>query len=444
MTLRVLFLLCCVLSLPVVATPLPVPDQGPALRIQGSNTIGAALGPALVKGLMEQQGLHGVHSEPGESANEQRVLGRTRQGQTIRVDIAAHGSSTGFSALKNATADLAASSRPIKDSELVDLEPLGDLKSPGAEQVIAIDGLAIILNPQNPLTTLNTEQLAQIFNGDISTWEAVGGVGGAIQVYARDDKSGTYDTFKELVLRLRGKPLVTSAKRFESSEQLSDAVSRDPQGIGFIGLPYVRQAKAVAIVDGDSHPMLALNSLIATEDYPLSRRLFFYLPPSNRNPWAKALVDFSQSSKGQSIVAANGFIAQQVQAMAVEPRDSMPEDYQAIVRDAQRLTVNFRFEEGSASLDNKARQDLQRVVAYLKAHDKLDKQVTLVGFGDAKNDPQRAALLSKLRAMAVRRELVKNGVVLRDIRGFGAQMPVAANTADEGRIKNRRVEVWVY
>ncbi len=444
MMLRVLFLLCCAFSFSVVAAPLPVPDQGPALRIQGSNTIGAALGPALVKGLMEHQGLQAVHTEAAEGANEQRVVGKTRQGKTVTVEVAAHGSSTGFAALKKASADLAASSRPIKDSELVDLDPLGDLKSPEAEQVIAIDGLAIILNPHNPLNTLNTEQLAQIFNGEIDTWEALGGIGGAIHLYARDDQSGTYDTFKELVLRLRGKPLAASAKRFESSEALSDAVSQDPQGIGFIGLPYVRQAKAVAIVDGDSQPMLPLNSLIATEDYPLSRRLFFYLPPSSSNPWAKALVDFAQSSKGQAIVAANGFIAQQVQAMTVQPRPSMPDDYQAIARDAQRLTVNFRFEEGSASLDNKARQDVQRVVAYIKSHAKLDKQVTLVGFGDAKNDPQRAALLSKLRAMAVRRELVKNGVVLRDIRGFGAQMPVAANTADEGRIKNRRVEVWVY
>ncbi|PMV24840.1 MULTISPECIES: substrate-binding domain-containing protein [unclassified Pseudomonas] len=443
MRLRVLLLLT-VFPLFAVSAPLPLPDQGPALRIQGSNTIGAALGPALAKGLMEHQGLQAVHSEPGEGVNEQRVIGKTRQGKTVTIEVAAHGSSTGFTALKKTSADLAASSRPIKDSELVDLEPLGDLKSPEAEQVIAIDGLAIILHPQNPLNTLNTEQLAQIFNGEVSTWEALGGVGGPIHVYARDDQSGTYDTFKELVLRLRGKPLASGAKRFESSEQLSDAVSHDPQGIGFIGLPYVRQAKAVAIVDGDSQPMLALNSLIATEDYPLSRRLFFYLPPSGHNPWAKALVDFTQSAKGQAIVAANGFIAQQVQAIAVQPRPSMPDDYQGIARDAQRLTVNFRFEEGSASLDNKARQDLQRVVAYLKSHDKLDKQVTLVGFGDAKDDPQRAALLSKLRAMAVRRELVKNAVVLRDIRGLGAQMPVAANTADEGRIKNRRVEVWVY
>ncbi|MEX5541524.1 substrate-binding domain-containing protein [Pseudomonas poae] len=443
MMLRVLFLLT-LFPLVAVSAQLPVPEHGPALRIQGSNTIGAALGPALVKGLLEHEGMQRVHIEPGDGPNEQRVVAKTRQGKSVTIEVAAHGSSTGFAALKKASADLAAASRPIKDSELVDLEPSGDLKSPEAEQVIAIDGLAIIVNPLNPLNTLDTEQLAQLFNGEISTWEDLGGIGGAVHLYARDDQSGTYDTFKELVLNRRGKPLASSARRFESSEALSDAVSRDPQGIGFIGLPYIRQAKAVAIADGDSQPMLPLNSLIATEDYPLSRRLFFYLPPTSHNPWARALVDFAQSRQGQAIVAANGFIAQQVQAMAVQPRASMPADYQAIARDAQRLSVNFRFEEGSASLDTKARQDVLRVVAYLKDHGKLDKQVTLVGFGDAKNDPQRAALLSKLRAMAVRRELVKNGVVLRDIRGFGAQMPVAANTADEGRIKNRRVEVWVY
>ncbi|MBV6824833.1 substrate-binding domain-containing protein [Pseudomonas sp. PD9R] len=446
MTLRVLFLLMLCNWLPqmAAASGLPVPDHGPVLRIQGSNTIGAALGPALVEGLLREQGLLKVHSEAPDKANELRIVGETLQGRRVEVELAAHGSSTGFTALKTANADLAASSRPIKDSEVVDLQMLGDLKSAGAEQVIAIDGLAIILHPQNPLNQLNTVQLARIFSGEAKTWEELGGSGGTIHLYARDDQSGTYDTFKELVLSSRGKNLSSAAKRFESSEQLSDAVSLDPQAIGFIGLPYVRQAKAVAIVDGQSQAMLPLNSLIATEDYPLSRRLFFYLPPAGNNPWAEALVAFAQSSQGQAIVAANGFIAQTVQAMAVTPNALMPEGYQALSRHAQRLTVNFRFEEGSASLDNKARQDLSRVLDYIKQHDKTDRQVTLVGFGDAKSDPARADLLSKLRAMAVRRELVKSGVVFREIRGFGAEMPVAANSADEGRIKNRRVEVWVY
>lgn len=414
------------------------------LRIQGSNTIGANLGPALVSAMLAEQGLHDIHSVPVIPPNEHSIIGTTAQGQQIRVDVAAHGSGTGFTALAAGLADLVASSRPIKDRELVDLEPLGDLKSPGAEQVIAIDGLAIILHPHNPLNQLNTEQLAQIFSGQISRWEQLGGTGGAIHLYARDDQSGTWETFKELVLNRNGQPLSSKAQRFESSEQLSDAVSHDPQAIGFIGLPYIREAKAVAIVDGASQPMLPLTSLIASEDYPLSRRLFLYLPPATNNPWAKALVAFTQSPQGQAIVGQNGFVAQSVQADNVMPGAHMPEQYQALTREAQRLSVNFRFEEGSASLDNKARQDLLRVVDYLSAHGKLDKQVTLVGFGDAKDDPQRAQLLSRLRAMAVRRELVKSGVVLREIRGYGAQMPVAANTEDEGRLKNRRVEVWVY
>jgi phosphate transport system substrate-binding protein len=436
--------LCASLAQAASAGDLPTPEQGSVLRIQGSNTIGAALGPALVEGLMREQGLHKIHREAPDTANELRVVGETVQGRRVAVDIAAHGSSTGFTALKNASADLAASSRPIKDSEREALQSLGDLKQPDAEQVIAIDGLAIILHPQNPLNQLDTEQLARIFSGEVSTWEALGGRGGPIHLYARDDQSGTYDTFNELVLAGRGKTLSNTAKRFESSEQLSDAVSLDPQGIGFIGLPYVRQAKAVAIADGQSQAMLPLDSLIATEDYPLSRRLYFYLPPTGNNPWADALVAFTQGSQGQAIVAATGFIAQTVQAMTVTPNVLMPEGYQALSRHAQRLSVNFRFEEGSATLDNKARQDLSRVLDYIKQHGKTRRQVTLAGFGDAKSDPARADLLSKLRAMAVRRELVKSGVVLREVRGFGAEMPVAANSADEGRIRNRRVEVWVY
>jgi phosphate transport system substrate-binding protein len=443
-TWMLLGLLCSALPASVFAV-LPLPAEGvPALRIQGSNTIGAALGPALVAGLMQVQGLQNIHFEPGANENEQRVVGRTESGLKVMIEVAAHGSGTGFTALKSAKADLAASSRPIKDSEVLDLAALGDLRSPKAEQVIAIDGVAVILHPANPLHQLNTEQLAQIFSGEVRTWEELGGTGGAIHVYARDDQSGTFDTFKDLVLSKRGKNLVRDAKRYESSEQLSDAVSQDRGGIGFIGLPYVRRAQAVAIVDGDSKPMLPTVSLIATEDYPLSRRLYFYLPPQAHQLWAQALVQFAQSAKGQVIVANNGFIAQTVQSIKVQTSADMPADYQAIARQAQRLSVNFRFAQGSATLDNKAQRDLKRVLSYLKSHDKLNSSVTLIGFGDAKSDPARAALLSKLRAMAVRRELVKNGVNLREVRGFGDEMPVAANNADEGRIKNRRVEVWVY
>ncbi|ARD14635.1 substrate-binding domain-containing protein [Pseudomonas savastanoi] len=423
-------------ALALAALPLPA-GEIPALRIQGSNTINAQLGPALAEGLMRQQGLQSVQTVAGNVMNEQRVVGTTAAGQTVSIEIAAHGSGTGFTALKAGNADIATSSRPIKDQEAKDLAGLGDLKSAASEQTIAIDGVAVILHPGNPVRQLDTLQLARIFSGEVRDWAEVGGNPGAIHLYVRDEKSGTYETFKDLILVKYGKNLSGTAARFESSEQLSDEVSKDINSIGFIGLPSIRRAKAVAIADGDSRPMLPTVSLIATEDYPLSRRLYFYVPTSAHQRWAQALVRFAQSAEGQAIVA------QTVQALKVQPTAQMPADYQALARKAERLSVNFRFAQGSAKLDNKAQQDLKRVAEYLKTSNQLNQHVTLVGFGDAKSDPARAALLSRLRAMAVRRELLKSGVTFRDIVGLGDEMPVATNDIDDGRIKNRRVEVWV-
>lgn len=137
-------------------------------------------------------------------------------------------------------------------------------------------------------------------------------------------------------------------------------------------------------------------------------------------------------------------IEQQIEALQVAPSPQMPEVYQNLAREARKLSVTFRFKEGSAALDSKAQQDLLRLTDYLKRNDKLQTQVSLVGFGDTQEDPDRVALFSKLRAMTVRRELVKAGVSFRLITGLGGILPVAANSSASGRMENRRVEVWVY
>ncbi|MFZ3186370.1 MAG: phosphate ABC transporter substrate-binding/OmpA family protein [Pseudomonas sp.] len=440
----ILGFLCYALPWRVFAA-LPLPPEGqPALQIQGSNTIGARLGPALVKGLLEEQGFQEVRIEAAKVANEQRVSGINAAKQRVFIEVAAHGSGTAFVALKDASAQLGASSRPIKAAEAQSLSALGDFHSAAAEHIIAIDGLAVILNQQNPLSSLTTSQIAQVFSGEITTWEELGGSGGPIHLYARDDNSGTFDTFKELVLTANGKTLAASSRRFESSEQLSDAVSQDPQGIGFIGLPYIRQAKALAVTDGQSRPMLPTATLVATEDYPLSRRLFFYTPPSANNPWGQALVQFAHSDKGQALVEKAGFVPQTVSAVNVNASSSMPPIYRELAHQAQRLSVNFRFQQGSANLDNKALRDVERVLEYLEKQQKTQHKVVLVGFGDPKVDEAHALILSKWRAQVVRRELSKGQLIIDKIIGFGAELPVANNQGDEGRIKNRRVEVWVY
>ncbi|WP_263145748.1 phosphate ABC transporter substrate-binding/OmpA family protein [Pseudomonas sp. RIT-PI-AD] len=425
------------------AAPLPIPADGsPLLRIQGSNTLGAKLGPALVRGLLEEQGLVSLHEE-AVAENEWKVSGRDVQGREAWVQVAAHGSGTGFTALLAGSAELAASSRPIKDSEALALAGAGDMRTERAEQVVAIDGLAIIVHPGNPLASLDSERLARIFAGEAKTWEELGGQGGAIHLYVRDERSGTYDTFKELVLATRGKALAASARRYESSDKLAASVALDPQGIGFVGVASVGAARALDLADGPARAMPPSTALIATEDYPLSRRLYFYIKPGEPNPWAQALINFAQSPRGQALVAQNGFVAQTLQAIESPSDPRMPATYRRLAGEARRLSVNFRFQEGSASLDNKARQDVQRLVDYLGAQGKLQGRVALVGFGDAKTDPQRATLLSKLRAMAVRRELARGGVVPREVMGLGDELPVAAND-DGGRYRNRRVEVWLY
>ena len=162
--------ICYALPLSLFAALPASEGNRPVLRIQGSNTIGAKLAPELVKGLFEAQGLRDIRSENGTRENEQRLLARQADGRQVIVEVAAHGSGTGFSSLKDGSADLAASSRPIKDSEAASLASLGDLRSPQSEQVIAIDGLAIIVHPSNPVGALSVEQIAQLFSGEISDW----------------------------------------------------------------------------------------------------------------------------------------------------------------------------------------------------------------------------------------------------------------------------------
>ncbi|MCQ4297415.1 substrate-binding domain-containing protein [Pseudomonas stutzeri] len=423
---------------------LPTPSDGSAvLRIHGSNTVGAKLAPMLVAGMFEAKGLQSIRIDPAGQENEQRVTALNQHGQSVLALVAAHGTGTGFAGLKGGTADLAAASRPIKQAEAQSLAALGDMRSAKSEQVIAIDGLAVIVHPDNPVQALSVEQVARLFAGEISSWRELGGANVAVELHARDDQSGTYDTFKELVLSSQGQALASSAVRYESNDALSQAVSLRTGAIGFVGLASVGKSKALAITDGDSHPMAPSQALVATEDYPLSRRLFFYADPQKQSAWTREFLSFVHSPKGQAIVEKSGYVAQAIAPISLPLQATMPAAYQQLAREAQRLTVNFRFAEGSAQLDNKAQRDVQRLIEHLKAHDKQMNAAVLVGFGDARNDPARTALLSKLRAMAVRRELARGGILVKEINGLGDQLPVASNS-ESGRIKNRRVEVWVY
>ncbi|MCL6415751.1 substrate-binding domain-containing protein [Aestuariirhabdus sp. Z084] len=412
----------------------------------GSNTVGAVLGPELAKAYLRSLGARDISQIAGTVANESVIRGWHQESDSwLTIGVEAHGSSSGFKALKSNNAQLAAASRRVKTKEVRALEEsFGNLRGASSEHTVALDGLAIVVHPENPIGSLNLEQVAQIFAGNITNWTELEGPDLPISLYARDDLSGTWDTFKSLVLAKRYK-LSEKARRFESNQELSNLVSQDPGAIGFVSLNTIAPSKPLAIAASATSPaMLPEPIRVATEDYPLARRLYLYLPEKATNPQARSFVDFALGDAGQQIVASTGYMSQEIRALDAPIVTEAPSRYLEQIKGARRLSVNFRFSEGKAQLDNKAARDLQRLGAFSQNLDR-DQRLLLLGFAEENGNTRNAQLLSDLRTGVVKRALVKAGVSRKqlDAAGIGAFMGLSDQQNLVSKVRNRRVEVWL-
>ncbi len=432
----------------------PPQPKRTVLRFQGSNTIGAELIGNLVIDFLKDEGWKTVQRVPTGDPDVYSIVGVPASGgESASVEIVARGTNTAWEGLESAQCDFGMASRRAGDAELLRLKPIGDLHSPACEHVLALDGVAILVNPGNALPALSREQLHDIFIGKITDWtELNAGLTGPINVYARDDRSGTYDTFKSLVL---GKDkLVANARRFEDSRALSDAITGDRSAIGFSGLAFVRSARALAISDGGA-AMLPTPFTVRTEDYPLSRRLFLYSAATISKPLAVRFLSYAKSDAGQRMAAATGFVDQIAQtapagsaapvvsatAKAIAP--GALTEYQKATNGAERVALNIRFRPGVIQPDNKALADLDRLKQLLNSPEMRARKLILLGFSDSKGDAEANLRVSEERARAVAKLLQQRGLTVGSLRGFGAESPVSSNETADGRDKNRRVEIWV-
>lgn len=406
------------------------------LDIHGSNTLGAKLIPQCAKGFLESKDISNVTIRT-TAENEFLIQGERNQSQ---IRVAAHGSSTGFRSLDTGFADIGMSSRPIKDKEVVKLNRLGNMRNSASEHTVAVDGLAILVNKSNQIDSLNTKQIAQVFSGEINNWKYLGGPDAAIRIHARDKNSGTWDTFKNLVLRKKYK-LRGDATRYESNDALSDAVAIDPYAIGFAGIASVRDAKVLAVSAEGTSPVAPSHLSIATEDYPLTRRLYLYTPENKMTSQIRDFISFCQSKPGQQIVANVGYISQNIQAVKQDDYTNAPQVYRELMYKGDRLSVNFRFNVGSSKLDNKALKDVERLVEFMAEPENAEKHLVLVGFNDSVGRGERSNVLSKLRATVVRSALFNKEVPVEKTLGLGTFMPVGE--VGSSATKNGRVEVWV-
>ncbi|MDR3514372.1 MAG: phosphate ABC transporter substrate-binding/OmpA family protein, partial [Azospirillaceae bacterium] len=446
---------------PPVAAPVPAPAAVPAaapapaappetapyrtiLRLAGSNTIGSELGPKWVAAMLTAHGYQNVQILVQGEEQRTVIANAPGTGERVGVEIAAHGSATAFKALASGEADVGEASRPINDKEVEALKSLGDMRSSSNEHVGGLDGVAVVVHRANPVSRLSVEQIAGLFSGKFTNWSQVGGADVPVKVLARDNKSGTWDTFNSLVLSHYKMELRADAARIEDSNELANRVAADPGAIGFIGLAFTGPTKALAVSDGDGAALYPSAFTVATEDYPLARRLFLYTSQSPQNPLITDYVSFAISPEGQAIVNQVGFVGQNIEAVEQPLAADAPADYVKAVAGATRLSVNFRFKPNSSQFDNKATRDIDRLVQFVAAQKSGSRpQVFLFGFTDNSGNAAANLQLSQARADAVAQELASHGMPATSIRGMGPIMPIAPNSSPDGRERNRRVEIWV-
>ncbi len=244
------------------------------LVIKGSDTLGAKLVPML--------------AEDYKARNA-----------GVTFEIAAEGSTTGIAAIIDNTAQIGMSSRRAKPTEMSAGAAKGVTLKP---TIVAYDGIGVIINQGNPLSTLTKRQVEQIFAGDITDWSQVGGAPGRISIYTRNTSSGTYADFKELAMKKRD--YASSSQKMAGNEQIAAEVAKNANGIGYVGLAYLSDPgiKTVAI-DG----AVPTEESVIAKKYPYARPTFYY---TNGEPTGEAakFVEFTLSDEGQKVVRKVGFV----------------------------------------------------------------------------------------------------------------------------------------
>ncbi len=228
----------------------------------------------------------------------------------VNAAVTGGGSGTGISAMIAGTADIAISSRTMKEKEI------NKAKQNGIEPFeikAALDGLAVVAHPDNPVSRLTIDQLSDIFTGKIKNWKEVGGNNLQIVILSREINSGTHVYFKEHVLRKGDEKSVEEfspmALLMSSSQAIAEEVSQNPNAIGYYGMGYISpKQKVISVAKDASSPYVdPVMENVQDNSYPISRPLLLYTKGLPQGI-VKAFTDFALSPEGQEIVKKTDFV----------------------------------------------------------------------------------------------------------------------------------------
>jgi phosphate transport system substrate-binding protein len=221
-----------------------------------------------------------------------------------KIQVSGGGSGIGFAALQNQSTDLADASRKIKATEIsACIKAFG--KRP-TEYKVALDGLSVYVNADNPIKELSLDQLEAIFAGKIRNWKGVGGTDAPITVYSRENSSGTYEFFKEFVLK--GKDFVASAQTMPGTAAVLQAVGKDKNGVGYGGAAYGAGSKHLAVKKDEGSPAIEPSEdTVVKGTYPIWRYLYIYVNPALDKGEIAAYLNWIRSDEGQKLVKDVGY-----------------------------------------------------------------------------------------------------------------------------------------
>jgi len=221
-----------------------------------------------------------------------------------KIQVTGGGTGTGFAALQSQTTDLCDASRKAKPAEIANC-----LKVFGArptEYKVALDGLSVYVNAENPIKELSLDQLKDIFTGKVKNWKDLGGADAPITVYSRENSSGTYEFFKEHVLK--GQDFAASAQTMPGTAAILQAVTKDKNGIGYGGAAYGNGAKHLLVKKDDSSPAIdPTEENVLNGSYPIWRHLYVYVNPALDKGEISAYLKWIRSDDGQKIVKDVGY-----------------------------------------------------------------------------------------------------------------------------------------
>lgn len=331
-----------------------------------------------------------------------------------------------------------------------------ELAHPIRQDVVALDALVPAVAPDNLRAMVTVAQLNGLLNGEISNWSRLGGPNSEVKVFLPQGWDAE-------ARRLHRSGEYSEITRMNDLSVLADAVAASSQTLGL--LPFSSMGNAVPLVVSGACGLAtpATRDTIRAEDYPITQPVFLQRFGARQPKIIREFVAFARASEAQAVIQAAGFVDQSIGrigferqgdriANAVLATGNDPDEIAEVQRmigellNAERLTLTFRFRDGSSDLDPQSASNIQRLADAVSDGNFEGYEVLFVGFSDTSGAKDANLRLSERRARSVRSAVaarVANASVPLNVAAFGELMPMACEDTPWGGQVNRRVEVWV-